>query len=389
MDDSRKDAPPMELEPAETPKTEAGVQPSIPGDVSQGEISQGVVGSGGSMMNSPPPSDSDAEGYETEDDTAPGESLEDWMNAQQEAVHEEAVQEGIVQEIAGEPPFSTHVPWILLGILAGCIIGAAAGGFLVNRLKRGGITKTAKSLKVVTLQGLGTRESQQDSLAATEPELYAKQGTLLCVADGMGGLQNGSAVSRTAVQAVISTFNTIEKSDPERMVAAMVQNATIAVNRLLSPNFASGGTTLLIGYAREGKFYCASVGDSRICLVRQGKLIHLNRPHVLEDELILRYVNGEVSYDDARNYQKKGGLTSYLGMGSLKYVDFPLYHASILKGDRFVLMSDGVFNTLLDEELVRIFSKKPKNISSALNQEIQKKQKRFQDNYSAAVIVAE
>ena len=173
------------------------------------------------------------------------------------------------------------------------------------------------------------------------------------------------------------------------MVAAMVQNATIAVNRLLSPNFGSGGTTLLIGYAREGKFYCASVGDSRICLVREGKLIHLNRPHVLEDELILHYVNGEISYDDARNYQKKGGLTSYLGMGALKYVDFPLYHSSILKGDRFVLMSDGVFGTLSDEELVKVFSRKPKSISAALNKEIEKKQKRFQDNYSAAVIVVE
>lgn len=278
------------------------------------------------------------------------------------------------------------IPWALLGGLIGCALGIA-GWNLLGKAVRSRVKNNPKSMVVLTLQGLGARENQQDSLAATEPERYPEQGTLLCLADGMGGLKNGSMVSRAAVTAVINKFETEDKSDPERLVASLVQSATNAVNMLLSPNFCSSGTTLLIGYVREGKFYCASVGDSRICLLRDGKMIHLNRPHIYEDELMLHYFNGEASYNNVRNYEKKGGLTSFLGMGPLKYVDFPTYHVSIQRGDRFVLMSDGVFNTLSDEELAKILNKKPKTITNQLNKAIEEKKKRFQDNYSAAIIV--
>lgn len=287
------------------------------------------------------------------------------------------------------PTAEEIVPWALLGLLAGCILGAVLWNFLSRMLKKRKRVLRARSLKVVTLQGLGARENQQDSLAATDPALYKKEGVLLCVADGMGGLQNGSVLSRTAVTAVNNKFPTLEKSDPERVLAILVQTAAAAVNMILGPNLGHGGTTLLLGYAYQGRFYCASVGDSRICLMRDGKLIHLNRPHIFEDELLLRYFNGEISYEDARNYEKKGGLTSYLGMGPLKYVDFPTYHVTIQKGDRFILMSDGIFNTLTDEDIARILSRKPKAISTILNSEIEKKQSRFQDNYSAAVLIAD
>ncbi len=292
------------------------------------------------------------------------------------------------QAAGSNPTFGDIAPWALLGVVAGCVLGAVIWSLLQKKLKIGFFRKP-HTLKAITLQGQGARENQQDSLAATDPELYQEQGALLCVADGMGGLQNGSLVSRTAVTAVINTFSTLEKTDPERVLAMLLQSATAAVNMVLSPNLGSGGTTLLIGYAFQGRFYCTSVGDSRICLLRDGKLIHLNRPHILEDELLLRYINGEINYDSARNYGKKGGLTSYLGMGPLKYVDFPTYHVTIQRGDRFILMSDGVFNTLTDEELARILCARPKAISTRLNRAIEKKQSRFQDNYSAAVLIAE
>ena len=289
-----------------------------------------------------------------------------------------------------EPQGPGFMPGLLIGVLAGCIIGGGVSWFLSRTRKKNRVPKTGKfRMQVVTLQGVGARENQQDSLAASDPELYAEQGVLICVADGMGGLKNGGMVSRTAVSTVMSKFAALDKTDPERLVAALAQSATSAVNMVLSPDYGSGGTTLMIGYVKDGLFNYVSVGDSRICLYRDNKLIHLNRPHVFEDELLLRYINGEISYDSARNYEKRGALTSYLGMGKLKYADIPSYHIRIRSGDRIILMSDGIFNTLSDEEIEHILESPIKNVTGMMNKEIEKKHARFQDNYSAVVLAVD
>ncbi len=360
--------------------------PNTPQDVQGGEEEDGQEGTAAESENA------------DQNEAAEGEASDDEEVLTEEAAPTDQVPEyteitQTPEPLPVEPPEANElgfVPGLLIGALAGCIVGAGIG-WLVSRLrKKGGASKKGKDkVQVVTLQGVGARENQQDSLAASDPERYSEQGVLLCVADGMGGLRNGGMISRTAVTTVMSKFAALDKTDPERMLAALVQSATSAVNMVLSPDYGSGGTTLVIGYAKDGVFYYAAVGDSRICLCRDGKLIHLNRPHVFEDELLLRYINGEISYDSARNYEKRGALTSYLGMGKLKYADIPAYHIPIRAGDRIVLMSDGVFNTLSDEEIAGIVEGPCKSAPAMLNREIEKKHTRFQDNYSVVILAVD
>ena len=371
------------------PDSEGSLQPSDP------NAPQPVEGEDGEDGQEGAPADT---GSDEQDEESQGEVSGDEETSTEEAVPTEELPE-LTEEtqtpepLPVEPPEPAglgFVPGLLIGALAGCLLGAGIA-WLVSKLRGKGRTskKGADKMQVVTLQGVGARENQQDSLAASDPELYAEQGVLLCVADGMGGLRNGGMVSRTAVSTVMSKFAVLDKKDPDRMIAALVQSATSAVNMVLSPDYGSGGTTLLLGYAKDGVFYFAAVGDSRICLYRDGKLIHLNRPHVFEDELLLRYINGEISYDSARKYEKRGALTSYLGMGKLKYADVPAYHFPIQSGDRFILMSDGIFNTLSDEEIAEIVGGPCKSVPAMLNREIEKKHTRFQDNYSAVVLAVD
>ena len=340
------------------------------------------------------------ENTEGEADTQPEEAVEDDSETgDAESILNEPYPELVTETQQPEPipPEPTEpdgpgfLPGLLIGALAGVLMGAGVAWLLssVRRAKKHTDKAGKGTLQVVTLQGVGARENQQDSLAASDPNLYAEQGVLLCVADGMGGLKNGGMVSRTAVSTVMSKFATLDKTDPDRMIAALVQSATSAVNMVLSPDYGSGGTTLLLGYVKDGLFSYAAVGDSRICLYRDEKLIHLNRPHVFEDELLLRYINGEISYDSARTYEKRGALTSYLGMGKLKYADIPSYHIPIRSGDRFILMSDGIFNTLSDEEIAAVIQNSPRSIPAMLNKEIERKHTRFQDNYSAVVLAVD
>ena len=279
--------------------------------------------------------------------------------------------------------------WPGSGVLIAALIGCL-GGILLSkayrRLLGSGIFQIRR-MQVVTLQGQGARENQQDCLAATDPKLYREQGVLLCLADGMGGLRDGSLISHTAVSAVTSKFPTIDKDDPFHAVAGLVQSANSAVNMMVSPNYGTGGTTLLIGYVKDGQFYFASVGDSRICLYREGKLTRLTRPHTLGDELLVHHVNGDISYEQVKSYEKNGALTSYLGMGKLKYADIPQYSMEIHRRDRFILMSDGIFNALSDEEIADIVRRNPRAISKTMNKKIEEKGVRFQDNYSAVILI--
>jgi serine/threonine protein phosphatase PrpC len=275
----------------------------------------------------------------------------------------------------------------------GLLFGACASVLLfalINKLVSGA-KKRGKGLHMdgIVIQGLGGRETQQDTIYLSDTKQYPKQGLLMVVADGMGGLQNGGFLSRAAASAAASTFAKSPKTDPERLVVTMVQNATNAVNVLLSPNYGAGGTTLIVAMIYMGKLYFSSVGDSRLCLYRNGDLILLNRTHVFEEELLLRTINGDMSYDAARTYEKKGALTSYLGMGPLKYFDFPMYHIPLKKGDRIIAMSDGIFNTLSDEEIGAAIRKKPEKAAEELTDKVEKKQQRYQDNYSAVLIAVE
>ena len=276
------------------------------------------------------------------------------------------------------------------GFVGGLLIGACAGAILCALIKKliSGIKKSGKGLHMegVVIQGLGGRETQQDTIYLSDTKQYPKQGLLMVVADGMGGLQNGGFLSRAAASAAASTFAKTPKSDPERLVITMVQNATNAVNVLLTPNYGAGGTTLIVAMIYMGTLYFASVGDSRLCLYRDGELIRLNRTHVFEEELLLRSINGDMSYDAARTYEKKGALTSYLGMGPLKYFDFPMYHIPLKKGDKVIAMSDGIFNTLTDEEIGATISKKTEVAAEELKKKVEKKQQRYQDNYSAVLV---
>lgn len=238
----------------------------------------------------------------------------------------------------------------------------------------------------------GRRKSQQDSFfVSSEEDAFPRErieqgpGVLAAVGDGMGGLSNGDQVSQTAVTAIANSFAALQ-GPPEEVLLTLLTRANLAVNDMLGPDgLYSGGSTLVMALLREGRFYCLSVGDSRICLCRDGALFQLNREHVFRDELYLRAVNGETSVAEAMSHPQSAGLTSFLGMGQLKYTDLPAQSIPIRPGDVFILMSDGVYNAIPEEELAGLLSRGP-GAAEALRAAIQEKDYSNQDNYTAVIL---
>ena len=297
-------------------------------------------------------------------------------------------------------PAGPALPWWTIGLLAALAAAAVALTVtLIIRRRRAGrrgvleVTElpfngAAAVPAVGKLHAQGARSSQQDSFSVSQAELYPSHGLLAAVADGMGGLADGDRVSQEAVRAVMSSFLELPRGEaPQTGLLRLLADANGAVNRLLGfDRLGQCGSTLLLGLVRDGAFHFLSVGDSRIYLWREGALIQLNREHVFRRDLELRAVNGEGSLAEAQTHPKAAGLTSFLGMGQLRHIDLPDTPVEIRPGDRFALLSDGVYNALSSAELAGALALGAQEAADELGRLIEARAWPGQDNYTAVII---
>ena len=282
--------------------------------------------------------------------------------------------------------------WAGLGIAVGVLVALAV--VLITSLCRGKknkgsgkvVPETGK-ISVEKLHEQGARKSQQDSFFVSQEGMAESHGLLAVVADGMGGLTNGDRTSQEAVTAVANGFYAMQGGTPEQVVGVVMGKENQAVKLVLGPDgIRRSGTTMVAGLIRNNAFHYLSVGDSRICLYRGGVLYQLNREHVLRNELTVQAINGEISFQDIDAHPKAAGLTSFLGMGRLKYVDQPAQAVMIQPGDKFILMSDGVYNALSEQEMVSALERGDGSAAEALNEMIRAKNYSNQDNYTAVIL---
>lgn len=246
--------------------------------------------------------------------------------------------------------------------------------------------KPMGGISVGKLHELGDRESQQDCFAVSPVEMLSTHGLLAVVADGMGGLADGDKVSQCVVSTMLDGFFSASGT-PGDLLLSLSERANRRVNQLLGPgNIGKSGSTLVAGLIRDGQFHYVSIGDSRICLYRNGQLIQLNREHIYRNELAIQAVNGVGTLQGAASHPKAAGLTSYLGMGQLRYVDIPACGIAIRGGDKFILMSDGVYNALSTAELSGALNEDAAQAAEKIRSMIAQKAYRHQDNYTAVIL---
>lgn len=289
-------------------------------------------------------------------------------------------------------------------IAAGILIGVLILAFLVllcvclkrKKRKRALTMESALSLpekpvetvQIGKLHEQGERSGQQDCFGVSDESMMQTHGLLAVVADGMGGLSDGDKVSTAAVESILDNFFLYQgKCTPEQQLLMLAQYAVESVNKLLGPDgFSKSGSTLVMGLLRESAFSFLSVGDSRICLYRHGILMQLNREHIYKNKLALDAVNGEIALPDVYSDTRGSGLISFLGMEVLKYIDFPAEPVRLIAGDKLLLMSDGVYNALDNDELGRCLEAAPEEAAEQIRKAIQEKGYTNQDNYTAVII---
>ena len=127
-------------------------------------------------------------------------------------------------------------------------------------------------------------------------------GTLLMVADGMGGEGDGDIASRIAIQTIagyllnVMPWVTMERERSgqgfslpglrDQLAAAVVEGDSRVKSEAAKPNVSSRmGTTLTLAYVVWPVLYVAHVGDSRCYLHREGKLSQLTTDHTIAQQM--------------------------------------------------------------------------------------------------------
>lgn len=234
----------------------------------------------------------------------------------------------------------------------------------------------------------GAREDQQDSFAVSDienEELVQKKGILLTVADGMGGLTNGGKISSLAVSTCQNMFQNLPEylSVPDMLLEIAAQ-ANRNVNQFLADK-QRGGSTLVSAIIRENYLYFLTIGDSRIYLYRNGAFLQLNREHIYKEELAVMAVNGMLPVGRIGFDPQVKSLTSFLGNGRIAHLDRNIDGIKLIDKDKIILASDGVFGTLIPEQLEKALELPVEEAADKIREMVEEAKKPYQDNYTAVI----
>ena len=235
-------------------------------------------------------------------------------------------------------------------------------------------------------QHIGAREDQQDSFTYSDPCRYEQQGVLAAVADGMGGLANGKAVSAALIRVFDEDFRRVPPSyRSQELLLEMAARANSQINQMLWGRERSGSTLAAV-IVKQGYLHFLSVGDSRIYLYRDGGLLQLNREHIFQEELAGKVLNQEESLNRMRTDRQAHALTSYFGIGRIPALDRNDEGIKLIKGDKILLASDGVFGTLSAGQLEEALRHCPAEAVTEIGERIRSLDKPYQDNNTAVVL---
>lgn len=260
-----------------------------------------------------------------------------------------------------------------------------------EQLMPGKITKEKCGFQIGNTHHIGRRNNQQDSFAisnVSEPEYYEEKGVFAVVADGMGGLSHGEDISAIVASSMLRYFNeTPMEEDTGIRLLHMLTFANDQVNQYLYDGEKDlAGSTVVSVIIKNQELYWLSVGDSRIYLIRNKTVLQLNREHIYQVDLDEKASLGEISYDEAKNDPQRSALTSYIGMGTIEKIDRNIRPLMLAPQDRLLLMSDGIFGALSDEEILSAMNMQPMESAARIEQMILEKNLLNQDNFTGVII---
>src|SRR5512138_3835032 len=194
---------------------------------------------------------------------------------------------------------------------------------------------------------------------------------LAVLSDGIGGHRAGEVAAELAVNHMMQAVAHSDGRDTRKTIAEAVKEASeaIAAHSAANQNLKGMGATCATAWIIGDKLHTASVGDSRIYLMRGGRIQQLTVDHTWVQEAIEK---GIITPEAARDHPNVHVIRRYLGSPTPPETDFRLklfndegdqnaennQGLQLLPNDTLLLCSDGLTDLVWNDEILEIVRSK-------------------------------
>lgn len=191
---------------------------------------------------------------------------------------------------------------------------------------------------------------------------------LAVLSDGIGGHRAGEVAAEMAVNIISQVVERSQADHPPATLTEAIQTASeaIRVQALRNPEQAGMGATCACAWMIGNRLYTATVGDSRVYLLRDGQIRRLSTDHTWIQEAI---DNGTLRPEEANAHPNAHVIRRYLGSPTPPEVDLRLRISDLesdaqaeanqglllAPGDTVILTSDGLTDLVSDAEILAAF----------------------------------
>lgn len=200
---------------------------------------------------------------------------------------------------------------------------------------------------------VGRRKNNQDRIAYS----YSREALLMLVADGMGGHLGGEIAAGIAARVIVEAFQREAHpllDDPARFLRYTLIDAHNAIldyafDRRLPD---APRTTIVACVVQNGSAWWAHAGDSRLYLLRTGRIAANTRDHSRVQMLLDQ---GLLDPESAEHHPERNRIYSCLGSEMAPQIDLSK-RIALRDGDIIALCSDGVWGPLGDAGMLKGFA---------------------------------
>lgn len=200
------------------------------------------------------------------------------------------------------------------------------------------------------LNGVYRQNVEKEIMQFAEPQ--GKRRMLAGVFDGAGGAAYGERASLMAAAALAG----YQEISGEKILNQYIPQVNHMILQEIEHRGASMGTTMALLYLCGDMASVYNLGDSRIYLFREHRLMQITYDHTQAQLMQEKMADSPVGlYQEEFQYIKQQHiLTKYLGMRKQKDLrPYFMERISVMDRDIFVLCSDGLYNMMEKEELCR------------------------------------
>ncbi len=218
-----------------------------------------------------------------------------------------------------------------------------------------GEAAAARHFELALLSDIGT--SRPDNEDYCGHLIEGPEAAVFAVADGVGGYEGGEIASRMAVDITLQSYRESPRDwGAAKRLGRAVQAANIEIHNrtLVVPELGRMATTLTAVAIEGARLDAAHVGDCRLYLVREHRIVQLSKDHTLAGERVRMGLMNEAR---ARNHPGRSTLLRSLGRELIVSVD--RISIALRRGDEIILCSDGLYNVLQDAELLKLSRGQP------------------------------